>query len=39
MVALGISEFTFGYAFLYEQTQRNWQELRAVPILPKKRQR
>src|SRR5215813_6718110 len=34
MVALGVSEFTFGYAFLYEQTQRSWQELRAVPILP-----
>ena len=34
MVALGLSEFTLGYAFLYEQTQRSWQELRAVPILP-----
>jgi len=32
--ATGISEFTFGYAFLYEQTQRNWTDLKAVPILP-----
>ena len=34
MSATGISEFTFGYAFLYEQTQRNWAGLRAAPILP-----
>src|SRR5262249_57938047 len=34
MGATGISEFTFGYAFLYEQTQRNWTNLKAVPILP-----
>lgn len=34
MVELGISEFTFGYAFLYEQTLRNWGSLVAVPILP-----
>jgi hypothetical protein len=34
MVSLGISEFTFGYAFLYEQTQQNWGDLRACPILP-----
>jgi hypothetical protein len=34
MVAVGISEFTFGFAFLYEQTNRNWDQLRAVPILP-----
>ena len=34
MVAIGISEFTFGYAFLFEQTQRNWANLKAAPILP-----
>jgi len=34
MVELGISEFTFGYAFLYEQTLRNWGSLVAAPILP-----
>lgn len=34
MVELGISEFTFGYAFLYEQTRRNWGTLVAAPILP-----
>lgn len=30
----GISEFTFGFAFLYEQTRHHWAGLRAVPILP-----
>ena len=34
MIAIGISEFTFGFAFLFEQTQRNWNQLSAVPILP-----
>jgi hypothetical protein len=34
MAAIGISEFTFGYAFLYEQTHANWQNLRAAPVLP-----
>lgn len=34
MVALGISEFTFGFAFLYEQTQQHWEDLVAFPILP-----
>ena len=34
MVEIGISEFTFGYGFLYEQTQANWGNLRAAPILP-----
>lgn len=34
MVALGISEFTFGYAFLHEQTVANWGTLIAAPILP-----
>jgi hypothetical protein len=33
MAAIGISEFTFGYAFLYEQTHVN----PAVPRLPDKR--
>ncbi len=34
MASIGISEFTFGYAFLYEQTSANWGGLRAAPILP-----
>jgi hypothetical protein len=34
MAAIGISEFTFGYAFLYEQTHANWANLRAAPVLP-----
>ena len=38
MAAIGISEFTFGYAFLYEQTQTNWTNLRAAPVLPNLRQ-
>lgn len=38
MVELGLSEFTFGYAFLYEQTLRNWGSLVAAPILPSLRQ-
>lgn len=38
MVAIGISEFTFGFSFLYEQTRRNWEQLRAAPVLPSLRQ-
>ncbi len=38
MVALGISEFTFGFSFLYEQTQQHWGDLTAVPVLPNLRQ-
>jgi hypothetical protein len=34
MVTIGITEFTFGFAFLYEQTHQNWGQLIAVPILP-----
>ena len=34
MAEIGISEFTFGYAFLYEQTQANWENLSAAPVLP-----
>jgi hypothetical protein len=34
MVEIGISEFTFGYAFLYEQTQANWSDLKAALVLP-----
>jgi hypothetical protein len=34
MASIGISEFSFGYAFLYEQTQANWGNLVAAPILP-----
>lgn len=35
---IGISEFTFGFAFLYEQTKMNKEDLTAVPILPSTRQ-
>jgi len=38
MVTIGISEFMFGFAFLYEQTRRNWQNLVAAPVLPSLRQ-
>lgn len=38
MAKTGISEFTFGYAFLYEQTLRNWGSLVAAPILPSLRE-
>jgi len=34
MIPTGISEFTFGYAFLYEQTHANWANLVAAPVLP-----
>jgi len=34
MAITGLSEFTFGYAFLFEQTTKNWNGLRAAPILP-----
>jgi len=34
MAEIGISEFTFGYAFLFEQTQANWGGLKAAPVLP-----
>jgi hypothetical protein len=34
MAAIGISEFMFGYAFLYEQTHKNWGALKAAPVLP-----
>lgn len=34
MAITGISEFTFGFAFLFEQTHRNWNGLTAVPVLP-----
>ena len=34
MVALGISEFTFGFAFLHEQTAKNWLGLKVAPTLP-----
>ncbi|MBZ5644563.1 MAG: hypothetical protein LAO19_17545 [Acidobacteriia bacterium] len=34
MAQIGISEFTFGYAFLFEQTQANWGDLKAAPVLP-----
>jgi hypothetical protein len=34
MVTIGISEFTFGYAFLHEQTINHEHDLIAAPILP-----
>ena len=34
MATIGISEFAFGYAFLYEQTRNNWGNLQAAPVLP-----
>jgi hypothetical protein len=34
MAEIGISEFTFGYAFLFEQTQANWGNLTAAAVLP-----
>lgn len=34
MAEIGISEFTFGYGFLFEQTRANWGDLRAAPVLP-----
>jgi hypothetical protein len=34
MAVTGVSEFTFGFAFLFEQTTQNWANLRAAPILP-----
>ena len=34
MAVVGISEFTFGFAFLFEQTQRNWPDMKAAPVLP-----
>jgi hypothetical protein len=33
-VETGISEFSFAYGFLYEQTRANWKSLLAAPILP-----
>src|ERR1700741_859207 len=38
MAITGISEFTFGFAFLFEQTNRNWRNLTAAPLLPSLRQ-
>ena len=34
MAIVGLSEFTFGFGFLYEQTIRNWGTLRVAPVLP-----
>jgi hypothetical protein len=38
MATLGISEFTFGYAFLFEQTTFNWPSVTAAPVLPSLRE-
>lgn len=34
MTIVGLSEFMFGYAFLYEQTHNNWEDLVAALVLP-----
>ncbi len=34
MAIVGLSEFTFGFGFLYEQTVQHWGNLRVAPILP-----
>jgi hypothetical protein len=34
MAITGLSEFMFGYGFLYEQTHIHWGELIAAPVLP-----
>ena len=34
MTITGVSEFTFGFAFLYEQTYAHWTNLKAFPVLP-----
>jgi len=34
MVSVGISEFTFGFAFLFELTNANWPDITAAPVLP-----
>jgi hypothetical protein len=34
MANLGISEFTFGYAFLFEQTRKSWGKVKSIPIFP-----
>lgn len=38
MAITRISEFTFGFAFLFEQTERNWPGLVAAPVLPSLKQ-
>jgi len=38
MADIGISEFTFGYAFLFEQTNKNWGQLKSFPVFPNLRQ-
>lgn len=34
MAIVGLSEFTFGFGFLYEQTAANWGALKVAPVLP-----
>jgi len=38
MAITGLSEFSFGFAFLFEQTNRHWPGVRAAPVLPSLRQ-
>ena len=34
IVIVGLSEFMFGFSFLYEQTHNNWANLAGAPVLP-----
>lgn len=34
MAIVGLSEFTFGFGFLFEQTSKSWGNLRVAPVLP-----
>ena len=34
MAVLGISEFTFGFAFVSEQIRENWGKIVSIPIFP-----
>jgi len=38
MAITRISEFTFAFAFLFEQTERSWSDLVAAPVLPSLKQ-
>ena len=38
MADLGISEFTSGYAFQFEQNNQNWGKLKSFPVFPNLRQ-
>lgn len=38
MAQIGISEFSYGFAFLHEQCKAHWPQITAAPILPNLRQ-